>query len=154
MPRIISAPMDLVIATHRGVDIRFEGVNLTSDLPYSRYVMDGDETRRLDTQFYSALELWSSKIKEQGADQADPAPQMPSNSIIEPVKANITDDVGTSYICVGGRIGGTGTDWDATWIYYPAPPPDTQQLILEFTISGVPTDQSCIIEWQAPANER
>ncbi|MGO2779233.1 hypothetical protein [Glutamicibacter arilaitensis] len=167
MPRVISAPMDLVIATHRGVDIRFEGVNLTSDLPYSRYVTDGDtglefhlrgvtndETRRLDTQFYSALELWSSKIREQGADQADPAPQMPSNSIIEPVKANITDDVGTSYICVGGRIGGTGTDWDATWIYYPAPPPDTQQLILEFTISGVPTDQYCIIEWQAPANER
>lgn len=159
MPRIVSAPMDLIIATHRGVDFRFEGLNLTTDLPYSRYVTDGssgfefhlrgianDGTRRLDSELYEALESWGERAQERGANQADPAPQMPSNEFLEPIKANITDDAGTTYICIGGRTGGTGTEWDATWIYYPAPPSEAGTLTLEFTISGIPTGHSCVIE--------
>ncbi len=123
MPRIVSAPMDLVIATHRGVDFRFEGLNLTTDFPYSRYVTGGsagfefhlrgianDETRRLESKFYEALESWDASAQEHGAPPTDPAPQMPSNEFLEPIKANITDDAGTTYICIGGRTGGTGTE--------------------------------------------
>ncbi|WP_349931509.1 hypothetical protein ABNP34_05760 [Glutamicibacter mishrai] len=159
MPRIVSAPMDLVIATHRGVDFRFEGLNLTTDFPYSRYVTGGsagfefhlrgianDETRRLESKFYEALESWDASAQEHGAPPTDPAPQMPSNDFLAPIKANITDDAGTTYICIGGQTGGTGTEWDATWIYYPAPPSEAGTLTLEFTISGIPTAHSCVIE--------
>lgn len=76
------------------------------------------------------------------------APQMPSNSILEPVKGNITDDVGTTYICVGGRVGGTGTDWDATWIYNSYPPSEAETLTLEFIVSGTPTGLTCVVELQ------
>ncbi|QIV88173.1 hypothetical protein [Glutamicibacter mishrai] len=151
--------MDLVIATHRGVDFRFEGLNLTTDFPYSRYVTGGsagfefhlrgianDETRRLESKFYEALESWDASAQEHGAPPTDPAPQMPSNDFLAPIKANITDDAGTTYICIGGRTGGTGTEWDATWIYYPAPPSEAGTLTLEFTISGIPTAHSCVIE--------
>lgn len=159
MPRIVSAPMDLTIATHRGVDCRFEGLNLRTDLPYSRYVtgdntgfefhlraITNDETRRLDAKFYESLDSWGARAQEQGASPTNHAPQMPSVDVLEPIKANITDDAGTSYICICGRTGGTGTDWDATWIYYPAPPAEAESLTLEFTISGIPTGHSCVIE--------
>ena len=85
MTRIVSAPMDLVIATHLGVDVKLFGLNLTMSLPYSRHVKSGstglelhlrgvanDETRQLDFQFYSALELREAKRQEQGADQTIP----------------------------------------------------------------------------------
>ncbi|MGH3652535.1 hypothetical protein [Glutamicibacter sp.] len=167
MPRIISAPMDLVIATHRGIDFRFAGLSLTTKLPPSRYATAGgtglgfdlrgvinDETRRLDSLFHDALESWAEIAQEQGAEQAGPAPQMPSNAVLEPIKANITDDVGTTYACVGGRVGGTGTEWDATWIYHPAPPRQARQLVLAFTIDGTLTGQSCVIDLQAPDTGR
>lgn len=165
MPRIVSAPMDLVIATHRRIDVRFAGINLTEALPPSRYVPAGsagsagmelnlhavtsDETRRLDSQFYTALETWGANAEKPGADRSLPAPQMPANAVFEPIKANITDDAGTAYTLVAGRVAGTGTDWDATWIYSPAPPEQAKQLVLEFTDSGTPTGHRCVIDLEA-----
>ena len=163
MPQIVSAPMDLIVAIHQGVAIRFAGLSLTSDLPPSRYAAEGgtgfefhlcgvinDVTRRLDSQFHDAMESWALVGQEQGEELAAPAPQMPGNAVLEPVKANITDDLGTRYTCLGGRIAGTGTEWDATWIYHPKPPRAAQRLVLAFTINGISTGHTCVIDPQAP----
>lgn len=154
--------MDLVIATHLGIDICFAGINLNSDHPHSGHALAGstgmelnlravvnDETRRLDSQFYTALESWGANAEKNGADRSLPAPQMPSNAVFGPIKANITDDAGTIYTLVAGRVAGTGTDWDASWIYSPAPPEQAKQLVLEFTASGTPTGHRCVIDLEA-----
>lgn len=167
MPQIISAPLDLIVAIHQGIAIRFAGLSLTSDLPPSRYAAEGgtsfefhlcgvinDETQRLDSQFHDALETWALIVQEQGDEQAGPAPQMPGNAVLEPVKANITDDLGTSYTCIGGRVAGTGTDWDASWVYSPAPPAAARRLVLAFTINGTSTGHTCVLDLQAPEDGR
>lgn len=154
--------MDLIIAIHQGVAIRFAGLSLASDLPPSRYAAESetgfefhlcgvinDVTRRLDSLFHDVLETWDLIVQEQGNEQAGPAPQMPGKAVLEPVKANITDDLGTRYTCIGGRVPGTGTDWDATWIYSPAPPAAARRLVLAFTINGTPRGHTCVIDLQA-----
>lgn len=86
MPRIISAPMDVAIATHRGFDVCFAGLSLAKDLPLSPFATAGGRrlelrlrsiansgTRWLDSEFYGALESWAAKAENYSEDQAGPA---------------------------------------------------------------------------------
>src|SRR5690606_36764671 len=141
----------------------FGRINLNSDHPHSGHALAGstgmglnlravsnDETRRLDSRLYTAMDSWGARAEKPGADRSVPAPQMPANAVFEPIKAHITDDAGTTYTMVAGRGAGTCTDWDATWIYSPAPPEQAKELVLKFTNSGTPTGHCCVIHLATP----
>ncbi len=71
---------------------------------------------------------------------------MPGAPVLERVNARISDDLGTEYRCVGGKVAGTGTEWDGCWGYAPEPPMSARIINFEFTLDGETTGKHCQIQ--------
>lgn len=155
MPRIISAPLNLVVATHQGVDIAFAGLSLSSDLPpwheendenstsmeFRLRAVINEVTRKLDAEYADSVKAW----KLQGTRQTGEGPALPSDDFFMSVEAEITDDLGTDYRWIGGIDADDESPWEAAWIYAPASPVKAEYLFLDFVVNGRETGQSCTI---------
>ncbi|GAA1621798.1 hypothetical protein [Georgenia ruanii] len=158
MATIVSAPADLLVATSDGIDVRFAGIVLRARFPsrpgYPRggtglgvrlAGVRGPETQRRDNLFLDAREMWAERLKTEGPDAAAGPPTMPGVPVLERVQATVSDDIDTAYRLIAGRVAGDGTEWDAAWIYAPAPPDTAGRLTLQFTLDGAPTGKECEI---------
>jgi len=156
--KIISAPSDLVIANSDGINVRFAGINLDRAPGYvgerageqSLHLhlngIRGTETQLRDSQFLRDLQDWSERDKDlEVFGQEVHPPQMPGIAVFDQIGIQLTDDVGTGYRRTGGKMAGSGTEWDALWIYTPAPPPNAQTLQIEFVVVGQTTGKHCIL---------
>lgn len=87
MTKVISAPGDLVVARSDGVDGRFAGLELTSDIPghvqvrlgergikISLEVIRGRETGLRDHRYDQARLQWVERRRTDGAESAGPMP--------------------------------------------------------------------------------
>lgn len=159
MMTIISAPGDLIVATKDGVDVRFAGVESIADAPFSatewlgkqgiRLHLEGirsPETQRRDEHHVKEISQWANLRERDGAEAAGDAPAMPGQLVLGPVGADISDDLGTIYRWSAGQVAGSGTDWDATWVYLPEPPAAARFLRIEFTLDGEPTGKTCKVQ--------
>lgn len=145
---ITHAPLDLVVAISDGIAIRFGGVELQDvpnyagatagepSIPFHLSVVRGMETATRDAQFLRELEEWSDRRKAAASDSPERPPVMPGVPVFERLTTSVTDDVGTEYRQAGGKVAGFNTEWDATWVYTPAPPPKARTLRFEFSIEG------------------
>jgi hypothetical protein len=155
MMALTYAPHDLVVGTSDGIDVRFAGVEL-KDAP--RYVgisagqpgihvylsgVRGDETMSRDVRLERERQEWLERCEAAGSDQAGNPPPMPGIAVLERLTAVVSDDVGTKYRRAGGQAAGSGTEWDARWIYTPAPPAKARALRFEFSVDGEPTGKYC-----------
>lgn len=159
MTTIVWAPGDLVVATNEGVDVRLAGVEITSDVPEYIERVPGERgirvhlagvtsrtTMELDVSYNRALEAWASERTLHGLEAAGRPPIMPGDVVLTPVKAIVTDNHDTDYRCIAGRVAGTGSEWDASWVFVPEPPPTIRHLTVEFTVKGEPTGKSCRVQ--------
>ncbi|WP_104091899.1 hypothetical protein [Arthrobacter sp. GMC3] len=159
MTTIISAPGDLIIATSDGIDVRFAGIDPTFLLPpgvgessemqgVAVYIegVPSLETRLRDQRHVQEIEHWAELRKRHGTEAAGRFPIMPGEPVLSRVKVRLTDDVGTEYRWVGGKVAGTGTEWDGCWGYAPEPPMSARLLNFEFTLDGEPTGKSCKVQ--------
>ena len=159
MTKVISAPGDRVVSTSDGVDVRFAGLELTSDIPghvqvrpgergikISLEAIRGHETGLRDHSYDQARLQWAERRRTDGAESAGPMPTMPGVLAFEPVELQITDDSGTDYRFVAGQVAGDGTEWSASWTYLPEPPRHVKCLNLVGTLHGAPTGKSCKIQ--------
>lgn len=155
---IISAPADLVIANSDGINVRFAGINLERAPGYvgqrageqSVYLhlngIRGTETQLRDGQFLRDLQAWVERDKDlEVVGREEHPPQMPAIAVFDQIGIQLTDDVGTEYRRTGGKVAGNGTEWDALWIYAPAPPPNARTLRIEFDVSGRSTGKHCVL---------
>jgi hypothetical protein len=155
MMALTYAPHDLVVGTSDGIDVRFAGVEF-EDAP--RYVgisagqpgihvclsgVRGDETMSRDVRLERERQEWAERFKAAGSDQTEKPPPMPGVAVFERLTGVLSDDVGTEYRRAGGQAAGSGTDWDARWIYTPAPPAEARTLRFEFSVDGEPTGKYC-----------
>lgn len=156
MTSIVFAPGDLIIATSDGIDVRFAGINLGVRVPHHALNLEGTrgvqvklegvrgfQTQQRDQQHESAILAWAERLKAHGRGNAGPAPTMPAVPVLDRVRSLVTDDVGTDYKLAAGQVAGSGTDWDASWIYSPEPPDAARILTLRFTLDGSPTGKEC-----------
>lgn len=163
MTPLTHAPSNLEVATIGAIAIRFGGVELL-DVP--NYVgaktgepsihfhlsgVRGTETAMRDAQFRRELEEWSVRRKAAAADSPERPPIMPGVLVFEQLTTTVTDNLGTEYGRVGGRVAGFDTEWDATWVYTPAPPPKARTLRFEFSIDGESTGQYCELDLHEPS---
>ncbi|WP_411732868.1 hypothetical protein [Paeniglutamicibacter sp.] len=159
MMTIISAPVDHIVATNDGVDVRFVGIEVVVDVPVAtagwlgthgiRLHLEGvrsPETQRRDEHYVAEMSQWANLRERDGAETAGDSPAMPGQLVLGPVRANISDDIGTTYRCDVGQVAGSGTDWEATWVYLPEPPDTARFLHIEFTVAGEPTGKTCKVE--------
>lgn len=89
---------------------------------------------------------WADLRNRDGAEAAGDAPVMPGQIVLGPVGAVISDDVGTTYRMSAGQVAGSGSEWEATWVYLPEPPKTARILTLEFTLDDEPTGKTCQIQ--------
>lgn len=159
MTSIVWAPGDLIVATHEGVEVRFAGVEITSEaagymgrLPGERVIkvhlagVTSAVTMDLDNSHLRALEAWGEERKLHGADSVGRPPVMPGDAVLSAVKAIVTDNHDTEYGWVAGRVAGTGSEWDSSWMFAPEPPEGVKHLTIEFTLNGELTGKSCRVQ--------
>ncbi|NQD41153.1 hypothetical protein [Glutamicibacter halophytocola] len=164
MARMESAPHDPIIAVHQGVDVSIAGINLSTELPpwhlesedcdvgftssfeFTLRAVPNEMTRQLDADFSSKKEAWKAQLEERGASIAGSAPPLPSDKFFERIEAEVTDDLGTEYMWVGGETASLESPWEATWIYAPAPPQEAGHLVLDFIAEGLKTGHSCTLD--------
>ncbi|MGQ3385232.1 hypothetical protein [Glutamicibacter sp. TV12E] len=164
MARMESAPHDLIVAAHRGVDVAFAGLNLSTELPpwhfeskdfdvgftssfeFTLRAVLNEVTRQLDADLCSTNEAWKAQLEVHGASIAGSAPPLPSDKFFERIEAEVTDDLGTEYMWVGGERASLESPWEATWIYAPAPPQEAGRLVLDFVADGLATGHSCTLD--------
>lgn len=162
MTSIVWAPGDLIIATSQGVDVRFAGVEISTDLPERRWPLPGERgirvhlsgvrsgaTAELDGAYGTALAAWEEQRTAQGHDGADRPPIMPGEVVLTPVQAVITDNRDTNYRRMAGRVAGSGTEWDAFWVFTPEPPAGLKHLTIEFTLHGELTGRSVRVQLES-----
>lgn len=155
---IISASPDLIIANSDGINVRFAGMDLKRALGYvgekagehSVHLhlngIRGAETQLRDAQFLRNLQEWFDRDKDlEVVGREEHPPQMPSIAVFDQIGIQLTDDVGTEYRRTGGKVAGSGTEWDALWVYAPAPPPNAQTLRIEFDVGGQSTGEHCAL---------
>lgn len=156
MKVLTHAPADLVIGTSDGVDVRFAGAQVR-DTPgdvggaNARRVgihlflsgVRGEETMSRDVMFVRDRYEWAERRKAVGADTTENAPAMPGVAVFERLTTVVSDDLGTEYQRSGGQVAGGGTEWEAHWIFTPAPPAEARTLRFEFSIDGQPTGRYC-----------
>ncbi|MFS0717972.1 hypothetical protein ABC337_09515 [Arthrobacter sp. 1P04PC] len=156
MKVLTHAPADLVIGTSDGVDVRFAGAQL-KDTPgdvaganarrigihLSLSGVRGEETMSRDVLFERDRYEWAERRKAARADATENAPAMPGVAVFERLTTVVSDDLGTEYQWSGGQVAGGGTEWEAHWIYTPAPPAEARTLRFEFSIDGQPTGRYC-----------
>ena len=158
MTTIVSAPGNLIIATGDGLQVQFGGVEIPVEVPAGARSGPGEqgikvnlqvvrclETQRRDQAFDTEMELWGTLLAAQGREAVGPPPSMSGAVALNAVRIEIFDDAGDTYRYVAGQVAGTGTEWDGSFIYVPAPPPNIRHLNLEFSLNGVPTGKSCRI---------
>lgn len=68
---------------------------------------------------------------------------MPGVAVFERLTTVVSDDLGTEFQWSGGQVAGRGTEWEAHWIYTPAPPAEARTLRFEFSIDGQPPGRFC-----------
>lgn len=160
MIAVTRAPADLVVAISDGIHIRFAGV-LLEEVP--RYVagragepgihvhlsgVRGEETRARDVQYLQERDVWAGQRQTAGSNSTEPPPTMPGVTVHERITTRVTDDLGTEYTRTGGQVAGDGTEWDATWIFTPAPPSEARRLRFEFSVDEAATGKSCELDLQ------
>ncbi len=159
MMTIVSAPGDLIVATNDGVGVRFGGIESISDVPvisaewlgktgirlYFQGIRSEDTIQR-DIRHDEEMLQWVNLRKSAGAEATGDAPAMPGQLVLGSVGVNISDDIGTSYRMSTGQVAGSGSNWEATWVYLPEPPSGAQLLTLEFTLDDEPTGTTCHVK--------
>lgn len=156
MMTVVSAPGDLVVATIDGVGVRFAGIESIGDAPVVsadwlgregiRLYFQGirsHETRQRDFRYEEQLVQRGNLRDRDGAQAVGDPPAMPGQLVLGTVGAVISDDVGTTYRMDAGQVAGSGSEWEATWVYLPEPPRTARILTLEFTLDGEPTGKTC-----------
>jgi hypothetical protein len=164
MVALTHAPHDLVVGTSDGIDVRFAGVEfadapsyvgLDAGKPGVHVLLSGvrgEETMSRDVRFEREREEWWKRRKTAGADQSENPPPMPGVPVFEKLNAVLTDDVGTEYRRSGGQAAGGGTEWEARWVYTPAPPAEARALRLEFSVDGEPIGKYCELSLSKPTS--
>lgn len=155
MIALTHAPHDLVVGTSDGIDVRFAGVEFKDAPNYagasagkpSIHVyfsgVRGEETMSRDIRYERELEEWWKQRKAAGSERSEDPPQMPGVAVFEELTTVVSDDIGTEYQWSGGKAAGTRMEWDAIWVYTPAPPAEAQMLRLEFSVGGELTGEYC-----------
>ncbi len=95
-----------------------------------------------DTRFLRKREDWAARGGASGPEATEAPPVMPGIAVFERITTHL-DDIGTEYRQAGGKAAGDGTEWDAVWVYVPAPPRSAQTVRLEFRVDGEPTGRYC-----------
>ena len=85
-------------------------------------------------EFRAAYQGWERLVTEEGMSGHRP-PQWPGGRLFGHLR--LSDDHGTAYRLSRGEAGGPGNEWRCTHVFRPLPPPEAQQLRLEFTDQGV-----------------
>ncbi|MCC9196421.1 hypothetical protein QNO08_10635 [Arthrobacter sp. zg-Y820] len=155
MIALTHAPHDLVVGTSDGIDVRFAGVEF-KDAPDFVGVSAGEpgihvhlsgvrgkETMSRDGRFNRGLEEWWKRREAAGSDRSENPPPMPGVAVFEGITTVVSDDIGTEYRRSGGQTAGSGMEWDALWVYTPAPPAEARTLRLEFSVGGELTGKYC-----------
>jgi hypothetical protein len=155
MKALTHAPHDLIVATIDRIDVCFSGaalaaapdfVGLNADEPslhINLSAVRGTETATKDAQFLQERADWATRLQSSGANSAGHPPLMPGVALYERITVHVADDVGTKYRRAGGQVAGDGTEWQALWVYVPAPPDDAQALRLTFDVDGKKTGMHC-----------
>ncbi|WP_146073212.1 hypothetical protein [Arthrobacter sp. N199823] len=159
MTTIVWAPGDLVVASNEGIDVRFAGVEITAEIPEHIQRAPGERgirvhlacvtspaTMELHVNYMKALEAWGEQREMHGSDKVGRPPVMPGDVVLSAVKANITDNHDTEYLLVAGRVAGTGSEWDGSWVFVPEPPVGVKHLTIEVTLNGELTGKSCRVQ--------
>lgn len=162
MVALTHAPLDLVVGTSDGIDVRFAGVEF-KDVPGNVGVsaggpgihvclsgVRGEETMSRDARFEREHEAWWQRRNTAGSGQAQKPPSMPSVPVFERLNAVVSDDLGTEYRWSGGQAAGRGTEWEARWVYAPDPPAEARRLRLEFSVDGNRTGKFCELSLSEP----
>jgi len=157
MTTITAAPGDLIIGVSDGVSVRFAGIDVAAQLPPSAS-SDGDTCIQIMLEGVNGRDVlernqqhsrdeaaWMARRRELGTTKAGRYPPLPGVAVLERVRARVTDDPGTGYQWIGGSASGTGSEWDASWFYFPAPPRNASVLTLVFTLDGEPTGKECVV---------
>lgn len=139
--RLINA--DVRVGWVDGVDVRFVGVEISDrGLTVEFQGVPSDETHRRDELYERRLDSWARRRKEHGLlTGKNELPQMPGVDVLSRVSALVSDDAGTEYAVEQGQVAGTGTEWDASWLFVPAPPGTATRLRLRFAVDGQPNGQ-------------
>lgn len=155
MIALTHAPHDLVVGTSDGIDVRFAGVEFKDAPDYVGTsagkpgihvhfsAVRGEETIPRDVRFEREPKEWRKQRKAAGSDRSENPPPMPSVAVFEGLATVVSDDIGTEYRRSGCQAAGGGTEWDALWVYTPAPPAEAQTLRLEFSVGGELTGEYC-----------
>lgn len=158
MTTIVSAPGNLIIATSDGLKGQFGGVETPVEVPAGSRSVPGEqgirvclqaarclETQRRDQDFDTGMELRARQLTSQGKEAAGLPPARSGAVVLNAVKIEISDDVGGTCRYVAGQVSGTGTAWDGSFVYVPAPPMNVKHLNIEVSLDGVPTGMCCRI---------
>lgn len=82
--------------------------------------------------YVACFEEWAQRGDREGWPPRCPAERF---AVLRP---HVSDDIGTPYRFASGQAGGTGTEWEATWRFLPAPPVEARLLTLRFSSPGAP----------------
>ncbi|TDK27973.1 hypothetical protein E2F48_02380 [Arthrobacter crusticola] len=155
MKALTYASHDLVVATVDSIDVRFAGVvqgtapgfvGMGAGEPSVNLFLSavrGPETMARDTRFLWQRGDWAARGGASGPEATEAPPVMPGIAVFERITTHLTDEVGTQYRQAGGKVAGDSTEWDAMWVFVPAPPRSAQTLRLEFRVDGEPTGRYC-----------
>ncbi|MEC5201081.1 hypothetical protein RCH21_003337 [Arthrobacter sp. PL16] len=155
MKALTHAPHDLVVATIDNIDVCFSGAELGAapgfvglnagepSLHLNLSAVRGAETATKDAQFLQQREDWAARLRAEGRDGVGHPPLMPGVALYKRITVQVSDDLGTEYERAGGQVAGDGTEWQALWVYIPAPPDNAQTLRLRFEVDDKQTGKHC-----------
>jgi hypothetical protein len=125
LPRIV-VPMT-VLATLDGHDVTLLTVELWPDRVRLRMCVEQDEeTDRLDATHDTDFEAWGNAV-----DRADREhPQMPGSAFFTRMRFALSDEEGTAYERRFGSTAGSGSEWLAEWVFFPAAPGTVDRLLV------------------------
>ncbi|MBE2316687.1 hypothetical protein DVA67_011935 [Solirubrobacter sp. CPCC 204708] len=107
-----------------GIEVWLERVTLRSDaVAVALRAQQNDATRTLDSRYEAVFEAWAEmaqKDRQRGRKLSGQPPAQPGEWLAE-IPLHLGDDAGTKYRPVKRQAAGTGTEWEATWVFSPAP---------------------------------
>ena len=109
------------------------GITVDSFVNVHLTVAQSAERDRLTLNFHQAFERWAATAKQ----TQDAPPQQPANRLMQ-ITTTVQDNLGTGYISRARSVGGTGTEWEGTFIFEPRLPADIHELSLTLQAPAQP----------------
>ena len=122
-----------VVCEIDGVGVRLLEVAISNDVRVVIEGTSGPVYERVLEEFRAAYQSWERLVTEEGMSGHEP-PKWPGGRLFGCLR--LSDEHGTAYRLSRGEAGGHGNEWTCTHVFRPLPPPEAQQLRLEFTDQG------------------